>query len=57
VCQNGFDENLNGLADAVFLDLPAPHLAVPAALKALKKSGKYFIGNQLKLAFVQCILC
>lgn len=40
VCTNGFTEQLNGKADAVFLDLPAPQLAVPYAVKALKLSGK-----------------
>lgn len=29
VCLNGFPSSLNGLADAVFLDLPAPWEAVP----------------------------
>ena len=40
VCANGFTEELNEKADAVFLDLPAPWLAVPHAAKALKLSGK-----------------
>ncbi|KAI9017764.1 tRNA methyltransferase complex GCD14 subunit-domain-containing protein [Gaertneriomyces semiglobifer] len=40
VCKNGF--GLSGVVDAVFLDLPAPWEALPAAKEALKtnKSGK-----------------
>ncbi|XP_003436673.2 tRNA (adenine(58)-N(1))-methyltransferase catalytic subunit TRMT61A [Anopheles merus] len=39
VCEQGFGDELNGVADAVFLDLPAPQLAVPYAAKALKNEG------------------
>lgn len=40
VCQSGFCDDVTGKADAVFLDLPHPHLVVPFAIKALKPSGK-----------------
>jgi len=43
VCQNGFSDDVTGKADAVFLDLPHPHLVVPFAIKALKPSGNYRI--------------
>ncbi|XP_050428386.1 tRNA (adenine(58)-N(1))-methyltransferase catalytic subunit TRMT61A [Adelges cooleyi] len=39
VCENGFCDNITGKADAVFLDLPHPHLVIPFATKALKSSG------------------
>ncbi|XP_037949297.1 tRNA (adenine(58)-N(1))-methyltransferase catalytic subunit TRMT61A [Teleopsis dalmanni] len=42
VCQNGFSQDLNGIADAVMLDLPAPQQAVPHAVKVLKTTGGRF---------------
>lgn len=45
VCQNGFSDEVIGMADAVFLDLPHPHLVVPFAIKALKSTGKIRINN------------
>ncbi len=38
VCAKGFD--LQGVADAVFLDLPAPWEAIPHAKAALRKQGE-----------------
>ncbi|XP_064622729.1 tRNA (adenine(58)-N(1))-methyltransferase catalytic subunit TRMT61A-like [Lineus longissimus] len=37
VCSDGFD--LEDVADAVFLDLPKPWLAIPSAKKSMKPSG------------------
>ncbi|XP_055545155.1 tRNA (adenine(58)-N(1))-methyltransferase catalytic subunit TRMT61A [Wyeomyia smithii] len=39
VCENGFGADLDGKADAVFLDLPVPQLAIPHAVKAMKEQG------------------
>lgn len=44
VCSDGFTEELNGVADAVFLDLPAPYIAIDHVVKALKSDGGRFCG-------------
>lgn len=44
VCSDGFTEELNGVADAVFLDLPSPFLAIESAVKAMKPEGGRFCG-------------
>jgi tRNA (adenine57-N1/adenine58-N1)-methyltransferase len=45
VLVDGFD--LVDVADAVFLDLPAPWDAIPHAKKALKKTGAYMYYDRL----------
>lgn len=55
VCQNGFSNDVMGKADAVFLDLPHPHLVIPFAIKALKSSGKVRI-NTLKSLYFKNLL-
>lgn len=55
VCQNGFSDDVTGKADAVFLDLPHPHLVVPFAIKALKPSGNYRI-NIMKVLAITFII-
>lgn len=42
VCSSGFTDELDQKADAVFLDLPAPHLAIESVVKVLKLSGGRF---------------
>ncbi|XP_063623743.1 tRNA (adenine(58)-N(1))-methyltransferase catalytic subunit TRMT61A [Cydia splendana] len=42
VLEQGFGEEQNGKADAVFLDLPAPWLGVPHAVAAMKENGGRF---------------
>lgn len=49
VCELGFTAELDGKADAVFLDLPSPHTAVPHALRALKTSGMLSFPNVLQI--------
>lgn len=44
VCSDGFNEELNGKADAIFLDLPNPYVAIKHAVRALKPTGSRFCG-------------
>ncbi|KAF5276665.1 hypothetical protein FQA39_LY06469 [Lamprigera yunnana] len=39
VCGHGFGDDLENKADAVFLDLPLPWLAIPYAKKCIKSTG------------------
>lgn len=39
VCADGFGADLDNKADAVFLDLPDPWLAIPHAVKSFKETG------------------
>lgn len=39
VCENGFGDDLNHKADAVFLDLPHPWLAIPHTINSIKETG------------------
>jgi len=55
VCQNGFSDEVTGKADAVFLDLPHPHLVVPFAIKAFKPSGN-FRNNIIKMLAITYII-
>jgi tRNA (adenine57-N1/adenine58-N1)-methyltransferase len=49
VCAEGFTDELNNKADALFLDLPEPHKAIKHVVKALKSKGSRFC------AFSPCI--
>lgn len=41
VCTDGFTEELNGKADAIFLDLPNVYVGIKHAAKALKSTGRF----------------
>ena len=55
VCENGFTDELNEMVDAVFLDLPAPHLAIPHAVKTFKKTGEYQF-KEYRLKFISFVM-
>ncbi|XP_028040127.1 tRNA (adenine(58)-N(1))-methyltransferase catalytic subunit TRMT61A [Bombyx mandarina] len=42
IIRDGFSEELNGKADAVFLDLPSPWLGISHAVNAIKEQGGRF---------------
>lgn len=51
-CKDGF--SLNGVADAVFLDLPSPWEAIETAKKALKvEETRFFQKLQFKLRLLE----
>jgi tRNA (adenine57-N1/adenine58-N1)-methyltransferase catalytic subunit len=43
VCEQGFGDELQSKADAVFLDLPRPWEGIPHVVRALKESGEFII--------------
>lgn len=43
VLEDGFGDDLNGKADAVFLDLPKPWAGIPHAVAAIKDEGRVFM--------------
>lgn len=45
VLQEGFGDELNGKADAVFLDLPSPWVGVAHAVLAMKEQGKFYYNS------------
>ncbi|KAK9511398.1 hypothetical protein O3M35_000062 [Rhynocoris fuscipes] len=59
VCNQGFGDELNGKADAVFLDLPHPWLVIPHAAKAIKSTGLWcffqFKNTRIKVRRILCI--
>lgn len=52
VCNDGFGEDVDGLADAVFLDLPHPWLVVKHACKAIKPEGMFVSSSTFPLCLI-----